>query len=130
MDLKIKVCLLSLATILNGCTTATKSTLLGAAIGGLAGGTIGQFQSQSQQGTASGMAVGAGIGSLIGYLAYKDKVAKMAKDEKVKLDGEDLPFLTRPKIRSLLVPDTIEGNKYIKSHRVFILEDAGSWSKD
>jgi len=28
------------------------------------------------------------------------------------------------------VPDTIEGNKYIKAHRVYILEDPGSWSKD
>lgn len=43
---------------------------------------------------------------------------------------DDLPSLTKAKIKSYVVPDTIEGNKYIKSHRVYILEDPGSWSKD
>ena len=45
-------------------------------------------------------------------------------------DESVAPSLTKPKIRSYLVPDTIEGNKYIKAHRVFVLEDAGSWIKD
>jgi hypothetical protein len=42
---------------------------------------------------------------------------------------DQMPELTRAKIHSVVVPDTIEGNKYIKSHRVYILDDAGSWSK-
>lgn len=53
------------------------------------------------------------------------------KKENVPRTGteDDGPSLTKPKVRSFVVPDTIEGNKYIKSHRVYILEDPGSWSK-
>jgi len=128
MDIKIKTALLSMGIILNGCATATKSTMLGAVIGGIAGGMIGQHQSQNEQGTAAGLAVGTGIGSLIGYLSFKDKESKESKA--VTLGSEDdIPFLTRPKIRSVIIPDTIEGNKFIKSHRVYILDDAGNWSK-
>lgn len=128
MDIKIKMVLLSLGLILNGCATVTKSTLLGAAIGGLAGGMIGQHHSQNEQGTTTGLAIGAGLGSLIGYLSFKDKESKQSK---VSLPNseDDIPFLTRPKIRSVIIPDTIEGNKFIKSHKVYILDDAGSWSK-
>ena len=46
------------------------------------------------------------------------------------VDEDNPPSITKAKVKSFIVPDTIEGNKYIKSHRVFILEDAGSWSKD
>ena len=102
--------------------------VLGAAVGGLAGGAIGQNQN-SQGGAAVGAVVGAGLGSLISYLAFKDKNAK-ATSEKPKTLEDEFPFLTKPKIRSVIIPDTIEGNKFIKSHKVYILEDAGSWSKD
>jgi hypothetical protein len=61
-------------------------------------------------------------------LAHKDKEASGDKG-KVESNDDLLPLLTKPKIRSVVVPDSIEGNKYIKSHRVFILEDPGSWSK-
>jgi hypothetical protein len=56
---------------------------------------------------------------------------KAKTDSKSAVIGEeeDAPSLTKPKIRSFIVPDTIEGNKYIKSHRVYILEDPGVWSK-
>lgn len=116
------------ATMLSACATVEKSTLLGGAIGGAVGAGIGQHSSQNSQGTMIGLAVGAGLGSLIGYLSHKGKQSKAVKSEE---NGDDLlPLLTKPKIRSIVVPDSIEGNKYIKSHRVFILEDAGSWSKD
>ncbi|PWU15001.1 MAG: hypothetical protein C5B49_12365 [Bdellovibrio sp.] len=121
---------ISLLLLLNGCATTTKSTLLGAAIGGAAGGMVGQAESRNSQGTAIGLAIGAGVGGLIGYLAHKGKGSKEATPATPFSDGDLLPSLTKPKIRSIVVPDTIEGNKYIKSHRVFILEDAGSWSRD
>lgn len=130
MEMKIKAALLSFTLLLNGCATASKSVLLGAAVGGLSGGAIGQTKTQNSQGTAVGVLVGAGLGSLISYLAYKDKVAKASSHGKQKVEEEQAPFLTRPKIRSIVVPDSIEGNKFIKSHKVYILEDAGSWSKD
>lgn len=128
MEMKMKAAVLSLFVILNGCATATKSVMLGAAVGGLAGGAIGQGQSHNSQGTAIGLAVGAGIGSLIGYFVFRDTRTKT--EAATKLNGEDeIPFLTKPKIRSVIVPDAIEGNKYIKSHKVYILDDAGSWSR-
>jgi uncharacterized protein YcfJ len=107
--------------------------LTGAIVGGVAGAGLGQ--AQNSQATAIGALVGAGIGSLIGYSAFNDKQKRSASDSANKKENktdsteEDVPFITRPKIRSYLVPDTIEGNKFIKSHRIFILDDAGSWSR-
>lgn len=129
MDTKITAALISLGLILNGCASATKSTLLGATVGGVVGGVIGQNQTQNEQGTLTGLAIGAGIGGLLGYLSYKDKENK-PNIPRLSVPDNDLPFLTKPKIRSVVIPDTIEGNKFIKSHTVFILEDPGSWSKE
>ncbi|HEY8269949.1 MAG TPA: glycine zipper domain-containing protein [Pseudobdellovibrionaceae bacterium] len=133
METKELAAILVLPLILNACSTAPKSILMGAVVGGTAGAGLGQAQSQNSGGTAVGALVGAGLGSLIGYLAFTDKQKKDANanaSAKKESPEELMPFLTRPKIRSYIVPDTIEGNKYIKSHRVFILEDPGSWSKD
>lgn len=131
MEIKELAAILVLPLMLNACATAPKSILMGAVAGGTAGAGLGQAQSQNSGGTAIGALVGAGIGSLIGYLAFTDRQKKDASVNAKKESPEELiPFLTRPKIRSYIVPDSIEGNKYIKSHRVFILEDPGSWSKD
>lgn len=132
MDKEKLAVLLVLPLLLNACSTAPKSVLMGAAVGGVAGAGMGQSQSQNSGGTAVGALIGAGLGSLIGYFAYNDKQKKAASSLEQKKDTTEelVPFLTKPKIRSYIVPDTIEGNKYIKSHRVFILEDPGSWSKD
>lgn len=81
MEVKELAAILTLPLILNACSTAPKSILMGT-------------------------------------------VAKKESPEEL------VPFLTRPKIRSYIVPDTIEGNKFIKSHRIFILENPGEWSKD
>lgn len=130
MDNKMKAALLILPLALNACATAPRSTVLGAAIGGAAGGLIGQSHSQNSQGTAVGLAVGAGVGALVGYLAYKDKEAKQPKAESIKELEEKFPSLTKPKLRAIWVPDKIEGNKYIRGHYIYVIEDAGSWSKD
>jgi uncharacterized membrane protein YebE (DUF533 family) len=121
---------LTLSLILNACASATKSTLLGGAIGGLVGAGLGQAQSHNSGGTAIGAAVGAGLGSLIGYAAFSDSQKKDAKAVPLPpLDNDLPPSLTKPRVRSYMVPDTIEGNKYIKGHKVFILEDPGSWTR-
>ncbi len=114
--------------LLTSCATSTKSTFLGAAIGGSIGAAMGQSQSRNSEETAIGAAVGIGLGSLLGYLSYEDKLKKKDSDKNENPE-EVIPFLTKPKIRSYIVPDSIEGNKFIKSHRVFILEDPGSWSR-
>lgn len=130
MNNELKAALLILPLLLNACATAPQSSALGAAIGGVAGGIIGQNHSQNSQGTAVGLAVGAGLGALMGYLAYKDKAAKPPKDESLKKIEEQFPALTKPKLRAVWVPDKIEGNKYIRGHYIYVIEDAGSWSKD
>lgn len=128
---KIEVAaLLILPLLLNACSTAPKSILAGAVAGGVTGAGIGQAQSQNSGGTAVGALVGAGIGSLIGYLSYNEKQKKSEpKTDPDKIPEDWVPFITKPKIRSYIVPDTIEGNKFIKSHRVFILENPGEWSR-
>lgn len=126
--MKVKAAMIASLLLLNACATAGKSVMLGAAVGGLAGGVIGHNQNP-EGGSAVGMAVGAGLGSLISYLAYKEKSVKISS-EKPKLQEDEFPYLTKPKIKSVIIPDTIEGNKFIKSHKVYILEDSGSWSKD
>lgn len=45
-------------------------------------------------------------------------------------DLEKYPFITRPEVRTILIPDTVEGNRYIEKHRVFVIEKNSSWSKD
>lgn len=132
MDLQVKAALLSSLLLLNGCSTVGKSVMLGATVGGIAGGAMGNSQNP-HGGGGVGMAIGAGIGGLISYLAFKEKVKKSTSDKSnstSKSVEDEFPFLTKPKIRSVIIPDTIEGNKFIKSHKVYILEDAGSWSKD
>ncbi len=132
MDLQVKAALLSSLLLLNGCSTVGKSVMLGATVGGITGGAMGNNQNP-QGGGGVGMAIGAGIGGLISYLAFKEKEKKSTSDKSnstSKSVDDEFPFLTKPKIRSVIIPDTIEGNKFIKSHKVYILEDAGSWSKD
>lgn len=130
MDIKIKTALLMMPLLLNACATATRSSILGAAIGGAAGGLVGQAQSQNSQGTVTGAVIGAGLGGLIGFLSHKEKKESGAKTDTSNKVEDEFPSLIRPKLRSMWVPDTIEGNKYIKGHFIYIIEDAGSWSKD
>lgn len=130
MKKKSKVLFLIGAFLLNACATAPRSSTLGAAIGGAAGGLIGQSQSQNFQGTATGTAVGAGVGAIIGYLIHKDKETKEPKTESSRSEAEEFPALTKPKLRAIWVPDKIEGNKYIRGHYIYLIEDAGSWTKD
>ena len=65
---------------------------------------------------------------LDGCASTKEK-KKDTKSQEVK-NEEKYPFLTRPEVRTIWVPDAIEGNRYIEGHRVFIIEKGTSWSKD
>ncbi|PIU00997.1 MAG: hypothetical protein COT74_00350 [Bdellovibrionales bacterium CG10_big_fil_rev_8_21_14_0_10_45_34] len=131
MDNQTKAAVVSCLLFLNACATTTQSALLGAAVGGVAGGAIGQAQTQDSQGTLTGAAIGVGVGALMGFLSGKGKKKEDLKTEAKTLSDEDTyPALTKPKLRSVWVPDKVEGNKYIKGHWIYVIEDAGSWSKD
>lgn len=115
------------ALLTSACATAPQSILLGAGTGAVAGGGIGLAIGQNATGAAIGAATGALTGSLIGYLLHKGK----EKDQSASpADAEKYPFLTRPEVRTIWVPDAVEGNRYIERHRVFVIEKNSSWSKD
>lgn len=115
--------------LFSSCATSTQSALLGASIGGGIGGGIGQLESGDFKGTAIGLAVGAGIGSLVGFLSHKEKEGGVGQTvTQMKTEGGEFPPLTKPKLKSMWVPDRIEGNKYIKGHFIYVIEDGGSWA--
>ena len=104
--------------------------LLGGAIGAGVGSAIAN-QNKSDHGAAVGALIGAGIGTLIGHEAYKDKIKKIGKSESnTKIDSEFSPFLTKPEVQMYWVPDSVQGDKFIEKHRVWIIKRPSSWSKD
>lgn len=118
---------LAAAAFASACATAPQSILLGAGTGAVAGGGAGLAIGGNATGAAIGAATGAITGSLIGFLLNKGK----EQDKSTKAtDIERYPFLTRPEIRTIVVPDTVEGDRYIEQHRVFVIEKNSSWSKD
>jgi hypothetical protein len=122
----------ALATLLtSACATAPRSTLLGAGTGATVGGGTGLLISHDVTGAAIGAATGAVTGGLIGYLFHKgNEKRQQSAGNQSATDAEKYPFLTRPEVRTIWVPDTVEGNRYIERHRVFIIEKNSSWSKD
>ena len=110
------------------CATAPQSILLGAGSGAAVGGGTGLLISHDAMGTAIGAATGAITGGIIALLLHKGNEPKSTSTD-AALDREKYPFLTRPEVRTIVVPDAIEGNRYIESHRVFLIDKNSSWSK-
>lgn len=117
------------AFLTSACATAPQSILLGAGAGAVAGGGTGLLIGHDATGAAIGAATGAVTGGVIGFLLHKGK-EKDGKPSPTASDEEKYPFLTRPEVRTLWVPDAVEGNRYIERHRVFVIEKNSSWSKD
>lgn len=40
-----------------------------------------------------------------------------------------IPQVTKPKVNCSMVPDSIEGNKWIEKHRVCIIDSPSTWSR-
>jgi hypothetical protein len=114
---------------LSACATAPRSILLGAGSGAIAGGGVGLAISQDAGSVAMGVATGALTGSVIGYLLHQGKKGDEGAAARAE-DANPYPFLTRPEVRTIWVPDTVEGNRYIEKHRVFVIDQNSSWSKD
>lgn len=130
MDTQSKAAAISFLLLLNACATTGQSTLLGATVGGVTGAALGQAHSQNSEGTATGAVIGAGLGAVMGFLSHMGKKKAEVKTEQPKpgSDEDTFPALTKPKLRSIWVPDKVEGNKYIKGHWIYVIENAGSWS--
>ncbi|MGK5085739.1 YMGG-like glycine zipper-containing protein [Bdellovibrionota bacterium FG-1] len=118
---------IALVLLTSSCATAPQSILLGASSGAVVGGAAGLAIRHNATGTAIGAATGALAGGLIGWLLHHDKPSGQSSNPQ---DAEKYPFLTRPEVRTLWVPDSVEGNRYIERHRVFIIDKNSSWSKD
>ncbi len=113
----------------SACATAPRSVLLGAGSGALVGGGTGLLIGHDATGAAIGMATGALTGGVIGFLLHKGN-EKDVQQSSNATDAEKYPFLTRPEVHTIVVPDTVEGNRFIEKHRVFVIEKNSSWSKD
>jgi hypothetical protein len=66
---------------------------------------------------------------LIGYQAHRDKEKGTKLDPTLGDFKSVYPELTQPKLRSIWVPDKIEGNRYIKGHTIYIIEEQETWKK-
>jgi hypothetical protein len=119
------------AVLASACATAPRTLLLGAGTGAAVGGGTGLLISHNAMGTAIGAATGAITGGLIGFLLHKGKENDLQGPGGKNVTGaEKYPFLTRPEVRTIWVPDTVDGNRYIERHRVFVIDKNSSWSKD
>jgi len=124
------ICLLTLG--LSGCATTRDSVLLGAGLGAGAGGAVGFAADQrSPVPTLIGTASGAITGGLIGFIIHKlnEKPGPAAAADAT--EKTSTPFVTKPEVRSLWVPDKIEddGRRYIEGHRVYLLEKQSTFSQ-
>lgn len=120
----------SLAVILTSCSSMQESVGLGAAIGGTGGALIGNQEgkgSHRDKSTLQGAAIGAALGALIGYAGHKGKEQKKGPGKEVRI-GENIPYLSAPKVRRIWVPARIEGEKYIDGHYMYVIEKTSQWS--
>jgi hypothetical protein len=121
---------LGLIVGLTGCASMGNSMLLGGSIGAASGAGVGAVAFGNAKGTIITAASGAAVGTFLGWLLRKkDDKALQVADPSGTLKPGDLPFLTRPDVRKVWVPDAIEGNKYIQGHNIFLIERGSVWSK-
>jgi hypothetical protein len=119
-----------------GCSTLKESTWLGVGIGSVVGAGFGAAAGSSRgkesKGAVTGAAVGAALGGLMGFLDHKER----AKKQKMKLktgfgpSGDKTPFLTKPQVQRVWVPEKIEGDKYIEGHWLYVIDRPSVWRKD
>ena len=130
------ISMISIMVLATSCATSSKSTMLGMGIGTVVGGGIGAAAGSSQKkagkGAAIGAAVGAAIGGLAGYSKFnEDKNKKSIVFKNYKTKGKDFnPSMTMPKVRRMWIPDRVEGNKLIRGHFVYIMEESSRWRLD
>lgn len=130
-----------LVTLLPSCASTTQGVLLGAGIGEIAGGVSAYYLSRhSSTWTMIGAGAGAGVGAALGY-ALRKKPAPQAKDIQLSApapvgsssgvapsSGEKPPVLLRPEVRTIWIPDKVEGTKLIRGHSIYLIDKPAAWS--
>jgi hypothetical protein len=128
----IPVTFLSLGLLFftSGCASMGNSMLLGGGIGAATGTGVGLAAFGHAKGTLISAATGAAVGTFLGWLLHKkDNKDLQVSDPSGSLKPGELPFLTRPDVRKVWIPDAIDGNRYIQGHSVFLIERGSVWSK-
>ena len=121
------VCIILLCCLLAGCSTVGKSIGLGTIVGGAAGTAIGHdFGKGDDRKRTTGTLIGAAIGGLFGYIAHKNQPDRK---QTTKTLDEDVPLLTRPKVRKIWVKDEVKGKRFVRGHWEYILEENSEWSR-
>lgn len=126
------VAALTAVAIFSSCATTQDSVLLGASLGaGTGGGTQLVAGNRSAGSLLIGTAAGAAVGGLIGYLIRKANDKGERPVSAPPSNKALAPFLTKPEVRSLWMPDKIEddGRRYIEGHRVFFIEKQSTFSQ-
>ena len=125
--MKYKFICLLLGCCISGCSTMSKSILLGSAIGGAGGASIGHnFGKGDDAKRTTGALIGTAIGGLFGYLAHKEQVEKKTVTKSIE---EEVPLLSRPKVRKIWVKDEVKGRRFVRGHWEYILEENSEWTR-
>jgi hypothetical protein len=121
------VSIILLCCLLAGCSTVGKSVGLGTILGGAAGTAIGHdFGKGDSSKRTTGTLIGAAIGGLFGYIAHKNQPDKKQTS---KFLDEEVPLLTRPKVRKVWVKDEVKGKRFVRGHWEYILEENSEWTR-
>ena len=99
---------------------------MGTGVGGAAGAVIGKNHGRgSNVKSMQGAAIGAVLGGLLGFLTHKGK-----KKKTTEVNAEELPpLLTRPKVKRIWVKDQVQGNRYVKGHWEYLIEENSKWNR-
>lgn len=127
MVTKFIICILIIVNLI-GCSSMNKSILLVTTIGGAGGASIGHnFGDGDNAKRNNGALIGAAIGGLFGYLIHKEQ----NKEKKIlsKNIEEQVPLLTRPKVRKIWVKDEVKGKRFVRGHWEYVLEENSEWSR-
>ncbi len=125
----IVVLVTALAT---SCATLENSVLIGAGVGGAAGAGMGFAIHQKAGSTLIGTGIGALVGAGIGYLIHKDQEQRREEQRALaagKYTDDKVPFLTAPQVERVWQPESIEGEKFIQGHFIYVIKKPSVWGK-
>jgi len=134
--------IVTIASLLTGCATNTRSTGLGAGIGGGTGALVGSIMSGGKNGEVRtrnvilGTTIGALAGGLTGSLIQSSQEkARMEAYEKGKLDAPrptqgKVPQVHAPKVESIWVEGRAVGNRFIDGHYEYVITEPTRWEEN